>query len=99
MDNQQPAPTTTSKPRWHYWLRTAGAAVIAALASVGVSAVGQSRLWPHPESIAFGVFLFLIPVLHPIADRRRVPSWPLRLAASVIAGVIGGIIYALLIER
>jgi hypothetical protein len=98
-DSQQSAPATTSPRRWHYWLRTVGAAVVAVLASVGVSAVAQSRLWPHPEAIAFGVFLSLIPLLQPIADRRRVRSWPLRLLGSVVIGVIGGFLYVLLLER
>mgnify|MGYP001065353422 CR=1 FL=1 len=98
-DTQQSAPGTTPPRRWHYWLRTAGTAVIAALASVGVSAVAQSRLWSHPDAIAFGVFLFLIPLLHPFADRRRVRSWPLRFFGSAVVGVVGGFVYAFLMER
>ena len=99
LDTQQSTPATAPPRRWHYWLRTAGAAVVAVLASVGVSAVAQSRLWPHPDAIAFGVFLSLIPLLHPIADRRRVRSWPLRLLGSVVTGMIGGFLYVLLLER
>ena len=82
-----------------YWLRTAGTAVFAVFVSVVVSVIGTNQAWKHPESIAFGVFLFLIPILQSVADRRLVRSWPLRLAASVVAGVIGGFLYAAFIER
>ncbi|HJP59329.1 MAG TPA: hypothetical protein VJ865_05005 [Gemmatimonadaceae bacterium] len=72
--------------------------MFAALVSVGVSAVARNRLWPHPESIAFGVFLFLIPVLQSVADRRRVRNWPLRLVASLAGAIVGGLIYAWIVE-
>jgi hypothetical protein len=73
--------------------------VFAVLVSGGVSTVARNQLWPHPESIALGVFLFLIPVLQSIVDRRRVRNWPLRLGGSIAVGIIGGLIYALIVER
>jgi uncharacterized membrane protein YfcA len=99
MDTQPPAPTTAPGRSRRYWLRTAVAAVFAVFVSISVSAIGRSQLWPHPESIAFGVFLFLIPILQSVADRRRVRSWPLLLAMSVFIGAIGGFFHALVIER
>ncbi|HEY4735199.1 MAG: hypothetical protein ACJ79J_01620 [Gemmatimonadaceae bacterium] len=98
MDNQPSPQPSTSAPRRRYWLRTAAAAVFAVFVSIVVSAVGQSEAWPHSESIAFGVFLFLIPILQSVADRRRVRNWPLRLAASVVAGFVGGVVYAMWIQ-
>jgi hypothetical protein len=73
--------------------------VFAVFVSIAVSVIGHNQLWRHPESIAFAVFLFLIPILQSVADRRRVRNWPLRLAASIGAGVIGGFVYATFIER
>ena len=96
MDSQPTPPSAASTQRRLYWLRTAAAAVLAVFVSIGVSAVGHSQSWPYSESIAFAVFLFLIPILQSLADRRRVRSWPVRLAASVVAGVIGGFIHAML---
>jgi cytochrome bd-type quinol oxidase subunit 2 len=99
MDSQPSAPPPPSTERRRYWLRTAAVAVFAVFVSVVVSAIGRSELWKHPESIAFAVFLFLIPILQSVADRRRVRNWPLRLTVSLVAGVIGGFVYALFIER
>jgi peptidoglycan/LPS O-acetylase OafA/YrhL len=98
MDSSSSPPPAKSTQRRRYWLRTVAAAVFAVFVSGAVSAIGRSQLWPHPESIAFAVFLFLIPILQATADRRRVKNWPLRLAASVVVGVIGGVVYALFIE-
>ena len=98
MDIQVTPQTKPSNWSRRYWLRTAATAVFAALVSVAVSAIARNQLWPHPESIAFGVFLFLIPVLQSVADRRRVQNWPLRLAASLAGGIIGGLIYAWIVE-
>jgi peptidoglycan/LPS O-acetylase OafA/YrhL len=99
MDEQQPKPAVTPHPKMRYWLRTAAVAVLAVIVSVVVSAVAQNQRWPHPESIAFAAFAFLIPILQSVADRRRVRNWPARLAGSVALGVIGGFLYALVVER
>ena len=87
------------KENQRYWLRTAGFAVFAVVVSIIVSAIAQNRRWPHPESIAFGTFIFLIPILQAAADRRRVTNWPLRVVASIGLGLVGGLIYAFFIER
>lgn len=93
--------TATAQPhsRRSYWFRIAAAAVFAVFVSIGVSAVGRSRLWPHAESIAFAVFVFLIPILQSIADRRRVRNWPLLFAVAAVFGAIGGFVHAIFIER
>jgi len=87
------------KENQRYWLRTAGLAVLAVVVSIIVSAIAQNRRWPHPESIAFGTFIFLIPVLKAAADRRRVTNWPLRVLASVRLGLVAGLLYAFFVER
>ena len=87
------------KESQRYWLRTAGLAAFAVLVSIVVSAIAQNRRWPHPESIAFGAFIFLLPVLQAAADRRRVTNWPLRLVASVGLGLVAGLLYAFVVER
>jgi len=99
MDEKQSTPSATPNPKTRYWLRTIGLAVFAVIVSIVVSAVAQSLQLPHPESIAFGVFIFLIPILQAAADRRRVRNWPLRLVASLAGGLVAGVIFALWIEK
>lgn len=99
MDEQRPASSAPPNPKTRYWLRTAAVAVFAVVVSIVVSVVCQSLQWRYPESIALGVFVFLIPILQSVADRRRVRNWPARLAGSVAVGVIGGLLYALVVER
>jgi len=83
----------TNKP----WVRTVGAVLIAVLCSLAVSAIGRREAWPHTQSIAFAVFLALIPVLQPSVP-GRVQSWARRLSAGVVFGVVGGLFHAFFLD-
>jgi len=97
MDSQRVGSSATSAPDRYRPLRTIAAAVIAGLISLGVSFLGRKQSWPYSQSIAFAAFLFLIPVLQPIALRQR-RSWASRLSFGVIFAAIGGFLHAFVLN-
>jgi hypothetical protein len=65
MPTDHTVPRASSSPTRYYWPRTVAAAFFAGLMSLGVSFLGRSAAWSYSQAIAFGTFLFLIPVLEP----------------------------------
>jgi len=83
----------------YYTLRTIAAAVVAVLISFAVLFLGRHESWPQSSSIAFGSFLFCIPVLTPVFQPERAPSWPSRIGLGFIFAFVGGLAYAFVIDR
>jgi hypothetical protein len=98
MDNQPAVPNATPTPGGYPVFRIIAAAAVAAVIAFAVSALGRRESWPYTQSISLAAFLFLIPVLQPIALRQRTP-WSRRLIFGVIAAVIGGLLYFLVLGR
>jgi uncharacterized membrane protein YfcA len=94
-----PVADESAKSNRYIVFRTIAAAFMAGLIGVGVSALGHSRGWPHPISIAFAVFLFLIPILDPPRRGGRLRSWRSRLTFGVVIGLIGGLFNAFVLDR
>jgi hypothetical protein len=99
MVTQDGAPLTSATPSRYYWLRSVAAAFVAAIVAILVSIVAHKQAWPYPRSIAFASFLFLIPVLQPIAQKQRNQSKASRLGLGVLFGLIGGFLHAFVLNR
>ena len=93
------APRVPTAPSRHYWLRTVAAAIVALIVSVSISVVGHNAAWPHSQSIAFAVFLFLIPVLQPLFQGYRLQGWSSRLGLGLIFAAVGGFLHAFVLNR
>jgi uncharacterized membrane protein YfcA len=95
---RMPVTGESPKPNRYALFRSIAAAFIAALIGIGISALGRIEGWPHPFSLAFAVFLFLIPVLDPPREGRRLRTWPSRLTFGVVTGIIGGLFHAFVLD-
>jgi hypothetical protein len=81
-----------------YLLRSVGAAFLAGLIAILVSITARTEAWPYPQSIAFGSFLFLIPVLQPLFHNLRTQSWASRLGWGAVYGLISGFVHAFVLN-
>jgi hypothetical protein len=99
MVTQDGAPEASVTPSRYYLLRSLAAAFVAAIVAILVSIVAHKQAWPYPQSIAFASFLFLIPVLQPIAQKQRSKSKASRLGFGVAFGLIGGFLHAFVLNR
>ena len=97
MDTRPTIPNASSVPSRQYALRSIAVALVALVISFAVQSLARREGWPHSESIAFGTFLFCIPVLMPAMRRERARSWASRLGVGFLVALIGGLIHLFLI--
>ena len=98
MVTNEVAPGASSQPSREYWLPQVGAVLVALIVSVCVSILGHREGWPHSQSIAFGTFLFLIPILSSLFHRQRSVRWPSRIASGLVYGLVGGLIHSFFLD-
>lgn len=99
MDNPQTIPRPDTRPNRYSIARTVAAALVAAVISVALNLFGRRESWPYYDSIAFTVFLFLIPVLTPVADPTRALSRQARTGLGLVVALLFGFGHALLNAR
>jgi len=99
MVTQDATSGSSAAPSRKYLVRTVAAALVAGVIAIMVSIVARKAAWPYPQSIALASFLFLIPILQPMAHDKGTGNWPSRLGLCVVFGLIGGFLHAFALNQ